>query len=75
MYAFDKMLENLRRKICTGKRRLKGSFSVIYFGTVFFFFFLTFSLIILAQGNLLMKFPDDTKLEGTVKTEKDKDVT
>lgn len=41
----------------------------------FFFFFLTFSLIILAQGNLLMKFPDDTKLEGTVKTEKDKDVT
>lgn len=74
MYAFDKMLENLRRKICTGKRRLKGSFSVIYFGTDFFFF-LTFSLIILAQGNLLMKFPDDTKLEGTVKTEKDKDVT
>lgn len=39
MYAFDKMLENLRRKICTGKRRLKGSFSVIYFGTGFFFFF------------------------------------
>lgn len=74
MYAFDKMLENLRRKICTGKRRLKGSFFVIYFGTDFFFF-LTFSLIILAQGNLLMKFPDDTKLEGTVKTEKDKDVT
>lgn len=71
MYIFDKMLENLRRKICTGKHRLKGRFSVIYFGTDF----LTFSLIILAQGNLLMKFPDDTKLEGTVKTGEDKDIT
>jgi len=36
MYAFDKMLENLKSKmICTGKHRLKGSFSVICFRTLF----------------------------------------
>lgn len=37
-------------------------------------FYLTFSLIILAQGNRLMKFLDDMKLEGTVKTDKDRSI-
>lgn len=33
-----------------------------------------FSLIILARGNMLMNFPYEIKLEGTVKTDKDKNI-